>query len=46
MKKLLKDFVVQHTGTCDCRLDLEERLYLLGLMIEFNRWLLSLITYW
>ena len=45
MKKLFKDFLVRHTGTYDCRLDLKERLHLFGLMIEFNVWLSSLITF-
>ena len=46
MKKLFKNFVVRHKGTYyDCRLDLKERLHLFGLIIEFNGWLLSLITF-
>ena len=45
MKKLFKNFVVRHKGTYDCRVDLKERLHLFGLIIEFNGWLLSLITF-
>ena len=45
MKRLFKNFVVRHTGTYDCQQDLKERLHLFGPMIEFNGWLLSLITF-
>ena len=44
MKELFKNFLVRHTGTYDCHLDLKERLHLFGLMIELNGWLLNVIT--